>query len=59
LLKNEIKLFFTIKFSDEMLTLMEPILVKAYSVVQTLQSWLAVPGMSSSGILMADYSKID
>lgn len=42
-----------------MLTYMEPILIKAYSIVQTLQSWLTVPGVSSEGILMADYSKID
>lgn len=42
-----------------MMTHLEHILMRTYSIVQTLQSWLAVPGKSSEGILLANYTQID
>lgn len=42
-----------------MMTHLEHILMRTYSLVQTLQSWLAVPGKSSKGILLANYTQID
>jgi hypothetical protein len=58
LLATEINLFFGIKFSSEMLTHMEPILMKAYAIVQIFQIQLESLSDLSSGVFVENLTKV-